>query len=129
MKNDLKRWYNNKNATNEGENENIVKNNLGVNMLKKIIAGIGKWNVKKSLVVMFLTIIVMSFIGYLSLVVVYTIPVDGRMNHNIQSSAEKFLKEGSYVGPSGRGSTLDNFTDALMVLSAGEKTKNGIMVI
>ena len=97
-------------------------------MLKKIIAGIGKWNVKKSLVVMFLTIIVMSFIGYLSLVVVYTIPVDGRMNHNIQSSAEKFLKEGSYVGPSGRGSTLDNFTDALMVLSAGEKTKNGIMV-
>lgn len=63
-------------------------------------------------------IAVSCLVGYLLLVMVYCIPTENMEKH-VKESVPIFLKEGDY--PKITGSTtsqLDNFTDALMLLTA-----------
>ena len=60
----------------------------------------------------------MWFIGYFLLVAVYYIPVELMDNH-IKQSSTVFYKEGTYPSSEGQiSSRLDNFSDALMILTA-----------
>ena len=63
-------------------------------------------------------LILMWFVGYLMLVLAYSIPTGG-MEVHVREAASTFQKEGSYPQLAGMGtSQLDNFTDALMLLTA-----------
>lgn len=64
-------------------------------------------------------IVFMIILGFLLLLAVYSLPTEP-MERNLADSAEVFLREGSYPVTDilGTDSRLDNYTDALMLLTA-----------
>ncbi len=64
-------------------------------------------------------IVFMTILGFLLLLAVYALPT-APMEKNLAESAEVFLREGSYPVTDilGTDSRLDNYTDALMLLTA-----------
>lgn len=65
-----------------------------------------------------IAVILMCLAGYLLLVLVYCLPTRN-MEAHVQKSVHIFMKEGTYPWLTGiKTSQLDNFTDALMLLTA-----------
>ena len=64
-------------------------------------------------------IVFMTILGFLLLLAVYALPT-APMEKNLADSAEVFLREGSYPVTDilGADTRLDNYTDALMLLTA-----------
>lgn len=74
------------------------------------------------------TLVLMWIIGYFMLVICYSIPT-GRMENHTKNSAFIFQKEGHYPQLTGINvSQLDNFTDALMLLTAAHPRDKNVWV-
>ena len=73
-----------------------------------------------------LILLAMSIIGYLLLVLVYSIDTD-RMQYNAGQSAKTFAQEGMYPQlQENYSSQLDSYTDALMILTAVHHTNESV---
>ena len=95
-------------------------------MIDKILTLTERWDFKKKIMAMFSILFCACIAGYMLLVAVYCIPTGGRMQRHMRNSAQVFKTEGTYPKLMAEGSGLDNFTDALMLLSAGHKKENGV---
>lgn len=93
-----------------------------------MLAKIEKWNFPKKILFIPVAIISLCLIGYMLLVLVYSIPTDW-MNENMRESSSVFAREA--VSPKlmdSDNSVLDNFTDALMLLTASHPNSDNVWV-
>ena len=80
----------------------------------------------KKLISIPLIVIALALIGYILLVAVYCIPTS-KMEVQMKESCDVFGKEGSYISVmSSPNSKLDNFTDALMLLTASHPNTGNV---
>ena len=80
----------------------------------------------KKLISIPLIVIALALIGYILLVAVYCIPTS-KMEVQMKESCDVFGKEGSYISMmSSPNSKLDNFTDALMLLTASHPNTGNV---
>lgn len=75
-----------------------------------------------------LLVVVSAIIGFLLLALVFMLPMN-RIEHNVKASAEIFEQEGTWpkLKRLGITGTVDNFTDALMLLSAGYTQQTDVL--
>lgn len=83
-----------------------------------MINKIEKLKLSKKILVVLAVILICLILGYLALVAVYCLPRES-MQKNLEESSTYFETEGAYhLLMHGENSQLDNFTDALMLLTA-----------
>lgn len=89
--------------------------------MKREINQVIEGNFIQRILIILGTIIAFALTGYLLLVLAYTIPTgnyadDSRMQTNVESAALELSSGGAYNSINGK--KIDNFTDALMILTA-----------
>lgn len=93
---------------------------------KVFLNGIEKWSNLKKILFIPVLMLALCLAGYLLIVLVYCIPED-KMKSRMQESANIFQKEGSYTYITNYNVVqLDNFTDALMLLTASNPRNESV---